>query len=462
MRSVLKFHLLPPFLILGIVEACVLFAAVNAGIFLSGTVAAITSVSFSAHVPRSAVFVGVLMTTGYAVGLYHRQCVGDFLQTLIRLVATFVIGFIVLSVVFYVVPMVEIWRSAMAISMPLAFAGLVITRWLFRRIPLSTYMRRRIVVLGTGDQAARIEALEADRERCRFAATVFIDVTGERARVAPHRIVAQVNSLADFVVAKGVDEIVVATHERRGNLPLKSLIDCRLAGTRITDYQTFCERETGRVDLDALRPYWFVFSDGFPGGRFQQSLKRALDIVASAMLLVLMLPLLAATTLAILIESPGPVLYRQKRVGFKGKSFMLMKFRSMHPKAEEEGMPVWAARNDSRITAVGAFIRKTRIDEIPQLLNVLKGDMSFVGPRPERPHFVEQLGRAIPYYEVRHSVKPGVTGWAQVNYPYGASIEDAWQKLEYDLYYIKYYSILRDIVIILQTIRVIILPQGAR
>ena len=460
MRNVFKLHLLSPFLILGVIEVLILFAALYLGVVISSLGRIQPSLTLSGLLPEAAVFVCVLTLTKYAVGLYHAEYVPDFVQTLIRLAATFVIGFVVLSVIFYVVPSIGIWRSVMAVSLPLGFVGLLISRWIFRLIPLNVIMRRRILVIGSGEQAARIEALEQDTA-ARFSSVAFVDITGEAPKVSPDRVVARVNSLADFVAEKQIDEIVVAIEERRGRLPTKSLIDCRLAGISISDYQTFCERETGRVDLAALRPDWFVFSDGFPGGRFQQSLKRGLDIAASAMLLVLLLPLLGATAIAIRLESAGPIFYRQDRVGFRGRTFLLTKFRSMRVDAEQNG-PQWAARNDSRVTAVGAFIRKTRIDEIPQLFNVLRGDMSFVGPRPERPYFVDQLCEIIPYYEVRHRVKPGITGWAQVNYPYGASIEDAWQKLQFDLYYIKYYSVLRDIVIMLQTFRVIIVPHGAR
>lgn len=462
MRKALKIHLVSPFLFLGSVETLLLFVAIYLGMRIGYGYHGDLSSFLSLHFPEAAVFVGVLVGTKFAVGLYNWEYASRFLQMVVRLSATFVIGFVVLSVLFYIFPSIEIWRSGMVIALPVSFAGMLATRWVFLRLPQIGYLKRRILVIGVGEQAARIEALEATGKACRFMAVAFIDVTGENPQVSPQRILGKVNSLADFVAHNAVDEIVVAIQDRRGRLPLRSLIDCRLTGTPITDYQTFCERETGRIDLDALRPDWFVFSDGFPGGKLQQGVKRTLDIVVAAVMLVLLLPLLAATGIAIWLESGGPVLYRQQRVGFRGEPFMLMKFRSMRIDAEKDGVPKWAAENDHRVTAVGAFIRKTRIDEIPQLFNVLKGEMSFVGPRPERPFFVEQLCQIIPYYEIRHRVKPGITGWAQLNYQYGASVEDAWHKLQYDLYYIKYYSVLRDLVIILQTIRVVIIPQGAR
>ncbi len=462
MRNVLKIHLLSPFLLLGFVETLVLLTAVYVGFYVGHMDVSGWPDTLVDRLPEAGVFVGVMLITKFAVGLYHWEYITQFLQIFIRIAATFIIGFIILSMIFYVFPVVEIWRASMAITMPLAFAGLVTTRWGFYQIPELSYLKRRVLVIGVGEQAARIQQLEDQGKAYRFVAVAFIDVTGEEPKVDPSLITGNVNSLADFVAKKGVDEIVVAVQDRRGRLPLRSLMDCRLAGTPVSDYQTFCERETGRIDLDALRPDWFVFSDGFPGGKLQQSLKRGLDLGVSAVTLFLLLPLLLATAFAIWIETGRPIFYRQQRVGFRGKPYELMKFRSMRVDAEKDGVPKWAQRNDDRITTVGAFIRKTRIDEIPQLFNVLRGDMSFVGPRPERPFFVDQLTQIIPYYEIRHRVKPGITGWAQVNYPYGASVEDAWHKLQYDLYYIKSYSVFRDLIIILQTIRVIIFPQGAR
>jgi sugar transferase (PEP-CTERM system associated) len=295
-----------------------------------------------------------------------------------------------------------------------------------------------------------------------FACVGYLKVAGEDSMVSPSRIASGVTSIADFVERARIDEIVVAVEDRRGCLPMHFLIDCRLSGTAITDYATFFERETGSIDLKALQPSWFIFSDGFPGGRMQQLMKRALDLTMSVLLLVFFAPLMLLGAAAVKLESEGPVFYRQMRVGHRGMPFSLLKFRSMRADAERDGVPKWADENDPRITRVGALIRRCRIDELPQILNVLKGDMSFVGPRPERPYFVEQLAEKIPYYKERHWVKPGITGWAQLNYDYGASIDDARKKLQYDLYYIKHYSVFLDLIIILQTIRVIFWPKGVR
>jgi len=239
-------------------------------------------------------------------------------------------------------------------------------------------------------------------------------------------------------------------------------LHCKLAGIKVTDFLDFWERETRSVDLDALKPSWLFYSDGFRCGPVDEFLKRSFDIAVSLSLLILTLPLLVLTACLIKFESPGPVLYRQDRVGLHGRVFTILKFRSMRADAETDGRPRWAAKGDPRVTRVGAIIRKLRIDELAQILNVLRGDMSFVGPRPERPFFVAELSKALPYYAERHWVRPGITGWAQINFPYGASTEDARRKLTYDLYYLKNRSFFLDSLILLQTVRVIFWNQGAR
>ena len=244
------------------------------------------------------------------------------------------------------------------------------------------------------------------------------------------------------------------------------LIGCRRnhveQGVRVTGYLSFVERELGRIVLDDLDPNWLIFSDGFDKSVFRDAAKRAFDLIVSLLLLLFTLPITAVAALLIKLDSPGPVFYRQERVGRDGRTFTLTKFRSMRVDAEQQGGPRWAAEKDDRITEVGAFIRQTRIDELPQIINVLRGEMSIIGPRPERPFFVDTLTDAIPFYGERHRVKPGITGWAQINYPYGASIEDAREKLSYDLYYVKNTSLFLDVIILLQTVRVILWPSGVR
>jgi sugar transferase (PEP-CTERM system associated) len=267
------------------------------------------------------------------------------------------------------------------------------------------------------------------------------------------------HTLTHIAEEKLVDEIVIATRDRRG-LPIDALLDCKLKGITITEYLTFWERENGQIDLEALQPSWLFFSDGFRMNWFPNLIKRLFDVVVSLVFLTLTFPVIGLTAIALRLEGAGPIFYVQERVGLNGRRFPLMKFRSMSTNAETDGVPRWATANDQRITRVGALIRKTRIDEIPQVINVLRGDMSFIGPRPERPFFVETLMKEIPYYNERHRVKPGISGWAQINYPYGASVEDARQKLTYDLYYVKNRSLFLDFVILLQTARVILWPEG--
>jgi len=258
-----------------------------------------------------------------------------------------------------------------------------------------------------------------------------------------------------------VDRIIVALDERRGRFPIEQLLLCRLKGIRVDDGMAFTEDLAGKLSVENLRPSSLIFSNGFKRTALSKRAKRYLDIVASALGLVLSLPVCLITALAIKLESPGPVFYRQERVGEDGKIFTLLKFRSMCSDAEKNG-PVWATLKDQRVTRIGNVIRRLRLDEIPQMINVLKGEMSFVGPRPERPVFIQQLQKEIPYYSQRHVAKPGITGWAQIRYPYGASKEDALEKLKYDLYYIKHMSVLFDLTIILETIKIVLLRRGSR
>jgi sugar transferase (PEP-CTERM system associated) len=251
--------------------------------------------------------------------------------------------------------------------------------------------------------------------------------------------------------------------ERRGGvLPLRQLLDARLAGVRVMDLAAFYERERGMLKVDNLRASWLIFGQGFDRGMARDIIKRMFDVVVSSLLLVLLAPLVLVAMVLIALESGWPVLYRQERIGEGGVPFMLYKLRSMRQDAEKDGLPRWAETGDSRITRVGAFLRITRLDEVPQLFNVLRGDMSFVGPRPERGFFVHKLIEQIPYYDVRHSVKPGITGWSQVRYPYGASVEDSLAKLQYDLYYVKNHSLFLDLLILVETIQVVVLGKGAR
>jgi sugar transferase (PEP-CTERM system associated) len=398
----------------------------------------------------------------FAMGLYHGRNSTRFQDVFIRTILGFGLAFVVLSVAFYVWPALAVWRKTQLIGLPLSLAGVFVLRYLFLRLTDTDLIARRILVLGTGQYAAEIEQLEKSNEGLGLRCEGFLDVEGNSVHVSPARIIASDRDLLKLCLERQVSEIVVAVQERRGMVPIEALMDCKLSGIPIYDFTTFMERETGRCDLNGLRPSWFIFAEGFTGGPIQQAVKRGLDIVLSAVLLVLTVPIIAATALAIRVESPGPIFYLQDRIGLNGHVFKIIKFRSMAVDAESDGNAVWAARNDPRITAIGRIIRKFRIDELPQIINVVKGEMSFVGPRPERPEFVAELTDRVSYYSERHRVKPGITGWAQLQYIYSDSIEGGLKKLQYDLYYVRHYSLLLDLFIVIQTARVILWPSGVR
>lgn len=398
----------------------------------------------------------------FAMGLYHGQYATRFRDVFIRTILGIGLAFVALSVVFYIWPSLAVWRETILVGLALSLAGVFAVRYAFLRLVHSDVIARRILVLGTGRKAAEVERLEASQESCGLKCVGFLDVEGNGVEVTHSRILAPTEALLALCRKQQVAEIVVAVEERRGMMPIEELMECKLSGIPIYDFLTFMERETGRCSLEALRPSWFIFAEGFSGGAAQRAIKRGLDVVLSIVLLVVTLPLLGATALAIRIEGPGPVFYRQKRVGLNSRTFDIIKFRSMAVDAEADGNAVWARRNDPRITDVGRIIRKVRIDELPQIINVLKGEMSFVGPRPERPEFVAELTSHMLYYNERHRVKPGITGWAQLHYVYSDSIEGGLTKLQYDLYYLRNFSLLLDLFIVIQTVRVILWPSGAR
>lgn len=404
----------------------------------------------------------LIETMMFAMGLYSWHVVEGYADLLIRVIASFFLGYVLFAALVFVVDGLALPAFILTLAFALAIPPVFIARVLFLRLTRLSQLKSRVLVLGTGKQAARIAALEQRRNGSRFVVDHFINIEKIAAKVAADRIMPMPNDLAGYAEEHGIDEIVVALEERRGQLPLSELINSRLRGTAVTDYQTFCEKAEGRIDIEALHPSWFFQSGGFRSSIFDRTVKRGFDIILSLSLLAFTLPVLIVTAILIRLESPGPIFYRQERVGLGGRPFVLIKFRSMRDDAERNGKAEWAQKADPRVTRVGEIIRKARIDEIPQVLNVLKGDMSFVGPRPERPFFVDMLAKEIPFYQERHSVRPGITGWAQLNYPYGASTEDAKQKLQYDLYYIKYFSIIYDLSIALQTLRVVIWSNGAR
>ena len=455
-------HASKPYLALALLEALILLVSAYLGITIRLAAAGWDNPFASIDLPRPILFALVVIVIMFSLGLYNSHIAARLQDVFVRLFVCFIISFVILSVTFYVIPALEIWRSAMLIAISLSFSSILLLRYFFLRLIDIKLLRRRILVIGIGEHAATIEELQKENQFRAYECVGFLEVQGEEPKVSQDRIFPLTNSLVDLATSHEIDEVVVAPQDRRGHLPMSDLLACRMNGIGVSDFVSFCERETGRINLDALHPSWFVFSDRIPGSRLQQSIKRLFDVVASLCFLVVFFPVFVATAIAIRFDSPGSVFYSQERLGHRGRPFKIIKFRSMRVDAENDGVPKWAETNDPRITAIGSVIRKTRIDEMPQVINVLKGEMSFVGPRPERPYFVSQLAESIPFYGNRHIVKPGITGWAQLNYTYGASNEDARRKLEYELYYIKHYSLLLDIMIILQTLRVVFWSHGVR
>ncbi|MDP8994299.1 MAG: TIGR03013 family PEP-CTERM/XrtA system glycosyltransferase [Pseudomonadota bacterium] len=416
----------------------------------------------AARLPNLLTFAAAIQLAMVAVGVYRSEALLSLRIAIARLFVAVALGILFLSLVFFLFPPVGFWRSSLLYASCLALTAMVAARLLLVRAIGGEALKRRVLVLGAGARAARIEAL-ARREGAGFSVVGYVAMNDGPAAVAGAVNRADIASLPDHLLGLGASEVVLALEERRNALPLADLLRAKTTGVEVNDLSSFLERETGRVDLDSLNPSWLIFSDGFSAGRrLSAAGKRLFDLLVSGIILAATAPLIALTAVLVKLESRGPAFFRQRRVGLYGEPFEIVKLRSMREDAEVGGKAVWAQKDDPRVTRIGAVIRKLRIDELPQAWSVLKGDMSFVGPRPERPQFVADLEARLPYYAERHMVKPGITGWAQINYPYGASIEDARQKLEYDLYYAKNYSPLLDLLILLQTIRVIIWPEGAR
>lgn len=415
----------------------------------------------AARLGPHAAFAMVIVLSMIAVGVYGPDSLRSMRFAAARLLVAISLGVIGLSFVDFVVGGQNFWRSTLAYSMAFAIGLLMANRLVLSGFLGTSAFRRRVLVLGAGNRAQRLREL-ADRPESGFVIVGYIGMS-EAAPVVEEAIArSAIHNLTRFVENLGVSEVVLALEERRNALPLKDLLRIKTAGVHVNEFSSFLERETGRVDLDTVNPSWLIFSDGFSSGRaLSSAAKRLFDITASALLLLLTAPLIVLFAILVKIDSRGPAFYRQPRVGLFGQNFDVIKLRSMRTDAEANGA-AWAQKDDPRVTRIGRFIRKVRVDELPQAWSVLKGEMSFVGPRPERPQFVAELEEQLPYYAERHMVKPGITGWAQINYPYGASIEDSRHKLEYDLYYAKNYTPFLDLLIILQTLRVVLWSEGAR
>jgi sugar transferase (PEP-CTERM system associated) len=414
--------------------------------------------------PKAANFVLLMLLTLGVVGLYQPDPREGLRGVLLRLSAGFLLALGMLSLAFYLLPSLYLGRGVFAFAFVSSLFGILLVRMLFFRWTSLGVFKPRILVVGTGTRAIALDSIAQESPaRSYFQVVGFFPVSTTEPRTPPLRIVPRDGSLMSVVNKYQIDEIVIAVRDRRGGgLPIHELLECRLNGVRVTELSSFFERECGQVRLDSLNTSWMVFGEGFKQSPVRETVKRVFDIVVSLALMLVTSPVTLLVAVCIFLESGLPVFYRQQRVGQGGRVFTILKFRSMRNDAEVDGKPRWASAQDDRTTTVGRLIRKLRIDELPQIFNVLKGEMSFVGPRPERPYFVQQLTAQIPYYAVRHSVKPGISGWAQVRYEYGASLEDAVEKLQYDLYYVKNHSLFLDIMILIDTIRVVLLGKGAR
>jgi sugar transferase (PEP-CTERM system associated) len=450
-------------LLLVLIESLILGGAIYAGVGARFHERDAIPADLQPLLPKALTFTLVMLGLMTASGLYDLEWQGGVRALLQRLGLSFGLGLLAMSLLFYFFPPLLVGRGAFLLSFGLALLGILLSRTLFIRWVRSGTLKSRTLVVGTGSRAAHIESLLSKRGHASNVQVVgYLPMGGSHHFVDHTRILDTRESLPELVARMQISEIVLAVRDRRGGLPVQDLLKCKLQGIRVLELSSFFERENGHLQLDSMNASWMILSEGFHQGMLRETAKRLFDLLVSTAMLVVCLPVMALTALLIKLESPGPVLYRQERVGQGCRNFTILKFRSMCVDAEKDGRPRWAQRNDSRVTRTGRFIRRTRIDELPQIFNVFFGDMSFVGPRPERPYFVQDLSQKIPYYGVRHTVKPGITGWAQVRYAYGATDEDAMQKLQYDLYYVKNHSLFLDLMILFQTAQVVLWGRGVR
>ncbi len=451
-------------MLLLLAEAWLLFGGIIAAVYLRlGSVDAENELIEHHGFYKAALATVFCLAAFYLYDLYDFVIMHDRPELVLRMAQALGLAWVALALAFYALPHLMIGRGVSLIALPLALALMVGWRlsihWFFGHPDIG----ERILIVGSGPQAIEVAREALERRDAGYRVIGFADNSPEllgKSLINP-RVIGLTSELDQIVRREHIDRIVVAMGERRGTFPTDKLLDLSLSGNVfIEECASFYERLTGRVSLDMMRPSWLIFSGRGRQARLSGFLRVALHRTTAFIGALLSLPIAVATIIAIKLESPGPALYKQERVGENGRAFMVMKFRSMRTDAEKDG-PVWARSNDARVTRVGRIIRKIRVDEIPQFWNILKGDMNFVGPRPERPHFVKQLAEEIPYYEQRHLIAPGLTGWAQIKYPYGASIEDARQKLQYDHYYIKNQSLMLDAVILFETVKTILFGRGA-
>ena len=445
------------------VESLVLFLSVYIGVEIRFLDSSHVELMRSDLWFKALFFTVVMGCSLTAMGLYQRNHIIDFASMMIRLFIGFGVGFAVMTFSFYVFPELFLGRGVVGFTFVSAFVGIILSRTLFQKLMSSNNFKSRVLVIGSGRHACQVEEL---RDKCNergYEIIGYLPMNDCDVMVNESDVINIEGTIYDYVLNNQVDEIVIAVDDRRKKFPATDLLNCKMDGIYIRDLVSFFERITGNIQLDALHTSALIFSTGFSHAVLQNTSKRIFDIVSSLIILVLASPIMLLTAILIYLSSFGrdPVLYRQIRVGLDDSLYGVLKFRSMKTDAEKDGAQ-YAKKKDSRVTKIGSFIRLTRIDELPQLFNVLKGDMSFVGPRPERPEFVEGYNKRISHYCLRHKVKPGITGWAQICYPYGETEEDAKKKLQYDLYYVKNYSLFLDFTILFQTLQVVLFGKGAR
>lgn len=450
-----------------IIEAIIFIGSVYVAVavrFMGATHQEIAS-SVGPIFPEALVYAFVMLPSMAAMGLYQSRSREEPIGMFARVLAAFALGSILSIILFYIFPQLYLGRGVFALTLLFSLLAIGTIRPLFFQFVDERSPGLRLLILGAGEKASSIPTRmrrRADRRGIQIVG--FLPAAKEEIRIDESLLLSPSQPLLDMVKEHDIDEIVIAQDERRANMDMHQLLECKLSGINIIDLPTLFERQTGQVNLNLLTPGWLVFSRQFRLNPLSQMVKRTFDLIISLILCILTFPIMLITALAIWAESgfKGPILFRQKRVGENGKPFDVLKFRSMRTDAESDGQARWATENDDRVTRVGRFIRKVRIDELPQCWNVIKGEMSFVGPRPERPEFVDELKKSIPHYDVRHVVKPGLTGWAQLCYPYGANEKDAMEKLKFDLYYVKHQSLRFDMIILLSTVEVVLFGKGAR
>lgn len=462
-----KYYVHLPYLFLGLTEAVVLGLAAFFAQWLTNP-ATDAQLGVDGHQfswPAIIIFSALLSCCTLSMGVYMALVREGFSSMVLRtLVSFFLLGSLSLFIASLLLGDDVIHQRLIFWGVLISTALVIIVRWCFIKVVDTAQLKRRVVIYGAGKRAKKLlDDLAPDINVLGVQIVGCIASGDEPIEVASSLMLAEPNDWLDFVRKAQISEIVISPDDRRRNagnaFPLSQFLDCKLAGIPSSDGLSFCERELGKIDITLLQPSWMLFSDGFKYSKRRSIAKRMFDLTLASAFFLVLWPFMLLTAIAVKLESPGNVLYHQLRVGLNGKTFRIYKFRSMRQDAEKNGA-VWAQKNDARVTRVGAFIRNTRLDELPQLYNVLAGHMSFVGPRPERPEFVSELSVSIPFYDTRHKVKPGLMGWAQLKYPYGASVDDARNKLQYDLYYTKNHSFLMDMLIMIQTVEIILLGKG--